>query len=116
MTEEEGRVTGLLLAWGRGDETALEALTPLVYEELRGLARRCLRGERTAQTLQPTALVNEAFIRLVDLKRVQWHNRTQFFAISARLMRRILVDLARSRLAAKRGGRARQVTLDEEPL
>jgi RNA polymerase sigma factor (TIGR02999 family) len=116
MTEEEGRVTGLLLAWGRGDETALEALTPLVYEELRRLARRCLRGERTAQTLQPTALVNEAFIRLVDLKRVQWHNRTQFFAISARLMRRILVDLARSRLASKRGRGGCRVTLDENLL
>src|SRR5687767_4893967 len=116
MTIEGGRVTGLLLAWGQGDEAALEALTPLVYDELRGLARRCLRGERAARSLQPTALVNEAFIRLVDLKRVQWHNRTQFFAISARLMRRILVDLARSQMAAKRGGRARQVTLNEEFL
>ena len=113
MNTGDGKVTGLLLAWGRGDQDALEELTPLVYDELRRLARRCLVRERSAHTLQPTALVNEAFLRLVDIRRVRWQNRAQFFAISARLMRRILVDFARARVAGKRGGGAHQVTLDE---
>jgi RNA polymerase sigma factor (TIGR02999 family) len=116
MAVEEGRVTGLLLAWGRGDERALDELTPLVYGELHRLARRCFARERAGHTLQPTALVHEAFVRLVDMKRLRWKNRAQFYAISAQMMRRILVDLARTRLARKRGGGARRVTLDDALL
>lgn len=116
MDIADGKVTGLLLAWGGGDQRALEELTPLVYDELRRLARRCLVRERAAHTLQPTALVNEAFLRLVDIRQVQWQNRAQFFAISARLMRRVLVDFARARVAGKRGGGAHQVTLDEDQV
>jgi RNA polymerase sigma-70 factor, ECF subfamily len=108
----ERSVTQLLLAWGEGEDAALEALTPIVYDELRRLARRSLAGER-AGTLQATALVHEAFIRLVDVRRVRWQNRAHFYAVAARLMRRVLVDLARTRLAQKRGGRAKKVTLDE---
>ena len=106
-------MTQLLLAWGEGEDGALEALTPIVYDELRRLARRSLAGERSAGTLQATALVHEAFIRLVDVRRVRWQNRAHFFAMAAKLMRRVLVDLARTRLAQKRGGHAKKVTLDE---
>jgi RNA polymerase sigma factor (TIGR02999 family) len=109
-------VTQLLLAWGEGEDGALEALTPIVYDELRRLARRALAGERSAPTLQATALVHEAFIRLVDVHRVRWQNRAHFYAVAAKLMRRVLVDLARTRLAQKRGGRAKKVTLDEALL
>jgi RNA polymerase sigma factor (TIGR02999 family) len=109
----ERSVTQLLLAWGAGEEGALEALTPIVYEELRRLARRSLAGERSAGTLQATALVHEAFLRLVDVRRVRWQNRAHFYAMAAKLMRRVLVDLARTRLAQKRGGRAKKVTFDE---
>jgi RNA polymerase sigma factor (TIGR02999 family) len=105
-------ITRLLLAWNGGDETALDKLVPFVYQELRRLARRQMRRERPGHTLQPTALVNEAFLRLVDLQGVQWQNRAHFFALCARLMRRILVDLARSRRYAKRGGEAQAVSLD----
>jgi RNA polymerase sigma factor (TIGR02999 family) len=106
-------VTQLLLAWGEGEDDALDALTPIVYDELRRLARRSLAGERSAGTLQATALVHEAFIRLVNVRRVRWQNRAHFYAVAARLMRRVLVDLARTRLAQKRGGRAKKVTFDE---
>jgi RNA polymerase sigma factor (TIGR02999 family) len=106
-------VTQLLLAWGKGDNAALEALTPVVYEELRRLARRYMANERVGHTLQATALVNEAFMRLVDIHKVQWQNRAHFFAMSARLMRRILVDSARSRKYQKRGAGAQKVSLDE---
>jgi RNA polymerase sigma factor (TIGR02999 family) len=99
--------------WGNGDEAALEKLTPLVYNELHRLARQYMRRERPGHTLQTSALVNEAFIRLIDWKNVKWQDRSHFFAVSARLMRRILVDFARSRNYAKRGGAARNVTLEE---
>ena len=106
-------VTELLLAWGRGDRFALDELVPIVHQELRRLARLQLRGERSNHTLQTTALVNEAFIRLVDLRRIRWQDRAHFLSLSARLMRRILVDHARSRNYQKRGGGAVNVTLDD---
>jgi RNA polymerase sigma factor (TIGR02999 family) len=106
-------ITALLLSWGRGDEAALQQLIPLVHRELHQIARRCLKGERPGHTLQPTALVNEAYLRLVDVRRVSWHNRTHFLAMSARLMRRVLVDFARSRQYQKRGGGVMNVSLDE---
>lgn len=107
------RVTHLLLAWGRGEEAALEGLIPVVHAELRRIARRYMGGERRGHTLQATALVNEAYLRLVDSARVKWQNRVHFFAISAQLMRRVLVDHARSRGYQKRGGAAHKVTIDE---
>ena len=106
-------VTQLLLAWGKGDPAALEELTPVVYDELRRLARHYMSNERVGHTLQATALVNEAYMRLVDIHKVQWQNRAHFFAMSARLMRRILVDSARSRNYQKRGAGAQKVSLDE---
>ncbi|HSZ77221.1 MAG TPA: ECF-type sigma factor [Chthoniobacterales bacterium] len=106
-------VTGLLLAWGGGDETALEKLIPLVYDELRRLAHRYMRQERTGHTLQTTALVHETYQRLLDTPRVRWQDRTHFFAICAQLMRRILVDHARSRGYQKRGGELRRVPIDK---
>jgi len=107
-------VTKLLLAWGAGEDSALEKLIPLVYRELRRAAHRYMQGERTGHTLQTTALVNEAYLRLIDCRQVHWQSRTHFFAISAQLMRRILVDFARSRLYQKRGGGMENVTLNEE--
>ena len=104
-------VTELLLAWNQGDEAALERLIPIVHVELRRLARRQMRRERKSHTLQTTALVNEVYLRLVDVNRVRWQDRTHFFAMSARLMRRVLVDHARSRKYQKRGGNAIRVTL-----
>jgi RNA polymerase sigma factor (TIGR02999 family) len=109
-------VTQLLLAWREGEESALERLTPAVYEELRRLAHHYMGGERAGHTLQTTALVNEAYLRLIDGKQVNWQNRVHFFAVSARLMRRILVDWARSRQSLKRGDQPQQVTLDEALL
>ncbi len=109
-------LTHLLLAWREGDEEALEKLVPLVYEELQRLAHRYMAGEHRQVTLQTTALVNEAYLRLVDSQKVQWQNRAHFFAVSAQLMRRILVDFARSRRAQKRGGRAQKVSLDDALL
>lgn len=106
MTLISSDVTGLLQAWRSGDDQALERLIPSVYQELRALAARHLYGERDGHTLQPTALVNEAFLKLQGLKDVRWHDRKHFFAFSSRIMRRILVDHARSRLAAKRGADA----------
>ncbi len=106
-------VTRLLVAWGQGERAALDALIPLVYRELRRLAHRYMAGERSGHTLQSTALVNEAYVRLVDCSRVRWQDRTHFFAVSAQLMRRILVDFARSRHYQKRGAGARPVMLDE---
>jgi len=106
-------VTQLLLAWGDGDEAALGLLVPLVHGELRRLAQWHMNAERRGHTLQATALVNEAYLRLIDVRRVQWQNRTHFFAMSARLMRRILVDFARARQYQKRGGGAVRVTFDE---
>ena len=103
----------MLLKWGAGDEVALQELIPLVHRELHHIARRCMAGERPGNSLQATALVNEAFLRLVDVQRVNWHDRAHFLAMSARLMRRILVDHARRRRYQKRGGGAALVTFDE---
>jgi RNA polymerase sigma factor (TIGR02999 family) len=108
-----GAVTELLRAWGGGDDGALEQLTPLVEAELRRLARGYMRRERHDHTLQATALVNEAFLRLTDARSVRWQDRAHFLGISARLMRRVLVDHARARGYGKRGGGAERVTLDE---
>jgi RNA polymerase sigma-70 factor, ECF subfamily len=107
-------VTALLAAWGRGDQAALDHLIPLVHQELRRLARGYMAGQRPGRTLQSTALVNELFLRLVDCQRVHWQDRTHFFAVSANLMRRILVDYARSRNYQKRGAGVRPVALNEE--
>jgi RNA polymerase sigma factor (TIGR02999 family) len=101
---ESAEITRLLKAWGRGDSTALDRLTPLVYEQLRRMARSYMRTERPGHTLQATALVNEAYLRLVDARDLDWRDRAHFFAVCARVMRRILVDAARSRAAIKRGG------------
>jgi len=106
-------ITRLLLAWGAGDRSAFDELMPLVYAELRRLARGYMRRQPADHTLQTTALVNEAYLRLIDSSRVNWQNRTHFFAISAQLMRRILVDFARARHSQKRGGEVRKVELDE---
>ena len=97
-------VTALLRAWSQGNQDALEQLTPLVYDELHRMARRRMRNERAGNTLQTTALVNEAYLRMVDVKGAAWQDRTHFFALSAQMMRRILVDAARARVSAKRGG------------
>jgi RNA polymerase sigma factor (TIGR02999 family) len=113
ITDYPTKVTGLLLKWGQGDEGALEQLIPLVHRELHQIARRCMAGERPGHSLQATALVNEAFVRLVDGKAVAWHDRAHFLAVSARVMRRILVDHARARHYQKRGGHAAKVTFDE---
>ena len=106
-------ITHLLKEWSDGDERALDELTPLVYEELRRQASRYLRRERRGHSLQTTALINEAFLRLIDAKDVHWQDRAHFFAIAANLMRRVLVDYARRRDAEKRGGSALRLTLDE---
>jgi len=105
-------VTALLLAWGQGEDAARSQLVDAVYDELRRVAQRRLRAERANHSLTPTALVHEAYLRLVDQRRVQWRNRAQFFAIAARLMRRILVDRARARAAAKRDG-GQTIALDD---
>jgi RNA polymerase sigma-70 factor (ECF subfamily) len=109
----ESGVTGLLQAWTAGDRDALERIVVLVYPELRRIARRCLTNERPGHTLQATALVNEAYLRLVDIDRMQWRDRSHFFAVGARIMRRILVDHARSRGYAKRGGGGQRVDFNE---
>ena len=103
----------MLLKWGQGDQAALEQLIPLVHQELHRIARRCMAGERVGHSLQATALVNEAYLRLVDGKSVAWHDRAHFLAVSARVMRHILVDHARARHYQKRGGHAPHVTFDE---
>ena len=107
-----GDVSELLLAWTGGEQSALDKLTPIVYQELHRLARRYMKGERPGHSLQTTALVNEAYLRLVDYKRMQWQNRAHFFAVSAQVMRRILVEHARRR-NLKRGGAVPHVSLDE---
>lgn len=114
MTKPSPReITQLLLAWSHGQQAALDQLIPLVHDELHRIAKRYMGRERPGQTMQTTALVDEAYLRLVDSSRVHWQNRAHFFAIAAQLMRRILVDFARSRHNLKRGGRAKQVSLDE---
>jgi len=108
-------ITRLLKAWAAGDEQALEKLTPLVYEELRRVAHRCMAGQRSGHPLQTSALVNEVYIRLVDWRQTNWQDRAHFFAVSAQLMRRILIDVARSRGYQKRGGGVLHLSLDEAP-
>ncbi len=110
---QEHEITQLLAEWRDGNQAALDELYPLVYDELHRLARRYMSRERKGHTLQTTALINEAYVRLVDQRNVQWANRSHFFAISAQIMRRILIDHARRQAYAKRGGGARQVSLEE---
>ncbi len=106
-------LTGLLTEWRQGDKTALETLTPLVYDELRRIAHRYMQGEREGHTLQTTALVNEAYLRLADQQKIEWQNRAHFFAVTAHVMRHILIDHARRRHYAKRGGEAQPVPMEE---
>jgi RNA polymerase sigma factor (TIGR02999 family) len=113
MTPSPHQVTQLLIDWSNGDQAARDELMPLVYDELRRLAHQYMNRERPGHTLQTSALVNEAFVKLVDQKDVHWQNRAHFFGIAAQLMRRILVDHARSRQYLKRGGGAHHVSLDE---
>jgi RNA polymerase sigma factor (TIGR02999 family) len=113
MNDSPVEITRLLAAWGEGDKAALDALVPLVHKELRRLAHRYMRRENPAGAFQTTELVNEVYLKLVDCSRVQWQDRAHFFAISAQLMRRILVDFARSRRYAKRGGDAIRVTFEK---
>jgi RNA polymerase sigma factor (TIGR02999 family) len=113
MSPSPQEVTSLLIRWRSGDRAALEQLTPLVYDELRRLARSYLRRERSDHTLNGTALVHEAYLRLVDQRNVEWHSRSHFFALAAESIRRILVDHARARIAEKRGGANVKVSLDE---
>lgn len=107
------QATELLRAWGQGDESARDRLMPLVYDELHRLARRYMRQERPDHTLQPTALVNEAYLRLIDVNRIEWRNRTHFLALAAQTMRRILVESARNRRRQKRGGGAVRENIDD---
>lgn len=113
-TPSPGDVTELLRAWGRGEESALDRLIPLVYRDLHLRARRCMAGERVEHSLQTTALIHEAYLRLVGPSPADWESRGHFFAVAARVMRRILVDHARARRAQKRGGVGQAVTLDEQ--
>jgi RNA polymerase sigma factor (TIGR02999 family) len=113
MPQEPQNVTQLLMGWGKGDKAALDQLLPIVYDELRRQAARYLRHERAGHTLQTTALIHEAYLRLVDQTNVQWQNRAQFFGIAAQLMRRILVDHARTKKRAKRGGSDIRVSLGD---
>jgi RNA polymerase sigma factor (TIGR02999 family) len=106
-------ITRLLVNWGRGDKSALDEMTPFLYEELRRLARRFLAAERDDHTLEPTALVHEAYLRLVDQRQVDWRNRAQFLGLAASMMRRILINHAQAHHAAKRGGHAGKVSLDD---
>jgi RNA polymerase sigma factor (TIGR02999 family) len=110
---ETPEITALLDEWSRGNSQALDQLLPLVYQELRGIAKRQLRREREGHTLQPTALVHEAYLRLVDQRRVDWRSRAHFFGVAAQVMRRILVDDARRHHAAKRGDGIQRVSIDE---
>ena len=110
---QSSEITALLTAWRAGDSGALDQLVAALYDELHRLARRCMVGERARHSLQPTALVNEAYLRLIDTRRVQWQNREHFLAMAARQMRRVLVDIARAKGYQKRGGAAVHVTFDE---
>jgi RNA polymerase sigma factor (TIGR02999 family) len=115
MSEAETpRVTALLVRWRGGDDAAGHELLPLVHQELQRIARRHMAGERRGHVLQTTALVNEAYLRLVDARRVQWRDRAHFFAMAARVMRRVLVDVARAQKNQKRGGGLQRITLDQE--
>ena len=114
MEGSPAQITQLLLAWRNGETQALDSLMPIVLRELKKIARNFMRGQRVGHTLQTTALVNEAYVRLVDSNRVNWQDRSHFFAISAQLMRRILVDIARRKNSAKRGGERVQVSLADD--
>ena len=116
MTSSQSEVTQLLLEWGNGDRAALDLLVPVVYQELRRLANYYMSRERPGHTLQTSALVNEAYMRLVDYRDMRWQNRAHFFAVAAQAMRRILVDHARKRHFAKRGGSAVKVSFDETAI
>ena len=116
MAASQHEVTQLLKRWREGDKAALDKLAPLVYDELHRLAHKYISHERPNHTLQTTALVHEAYVRLVESKDIDWANRVHFFAVSAKIMRRILVDYARQSHSAKRGGEAQRVTLDEQAL
>jgi RNA polymerase sigma factor (TIGR02999 family) len=109
-------LTTLLVAWRGGDQSALDRLTPLIYDELRRMARRHLRRERTGHNIAPTTLVHEAFLRLKDVRQIDWRDRAHFFAMAARVMRRVLIDQARARRAGKRAGGAIRVTFDDNHL
>ena len=113
---EASEVTQLLLAWSEGDKSALDRLIPLVYQELRQIAHRYMRRERPNHTLQSFALVNEAYLRLIDLEAVRWQNRAHFFALAASVMRRVLIDYARTRGYVKHGGEALRVSLNEKNI
>src|SRR5690242_6989067 len=110
---ERADITGLLIEWNGGSAAALEELMPAVYDEWRRIARRHLRGESPERTLQTTALVHEAYLKLIDQTRINWQNRAQFFGIAATMMRRILIDHARKRVRDKRGGNAVKISLDD---
>ncbi|HJS52329.1 MAG TPA: sigma-70 family RNA polymerase sigma factor, partial [Pyrinomonadaceae bacterium] len=114
MNQGSDQITQLLIAWRNGETTALEELMPLVHRELKLIARRFMRRQRAGHTLQTTGLVNEAYLRLVDSNKVNWQDRSHFYAISAQLMRRVLVDAARRKNSAKRGGERVQVTLADD--
>lgn len=111
--DRSAEITGLLRAWGSGDAAALDRLMELVHQELRHMARRYMQNERAGNTLQATALINEVYLRLVDVKNIDWQHRAQFFGLSAELMRRILVDAARTRGSSKRGGGLVKLNVDE---
>jgi len=113
ITPRENEVSQLLISWRDGDKAAFDRLVALVHQELRGIARRYMRRERAGHTLESAALVNEAYLRLVDASKIEWQNRAHFFAVAAQLMRRILVDHARSRKYAKRGGGQQKLALSE---
>ena len=115
ISAQTAEITSLLRAWTHGDQEALNRLTPLVYDELHRMAKGYMRRERSGRTLQTTALVHETYLRLVDATKVEWRDRAHFFAVSAQMMRRILVDLARERGSFKRGGRATRVNFDRVP-
>lgn len=116
MTDKPNDVTQMLLAWKAGEAGAEDALFPLVYEELKRIARQYLRHERAGHTLQPTALVHEAYLRLIDQTRVEWQNRAQFYGVAATMMRRILVNHARGLATEKRGGAAERLSLDDTTI
>lgn len=116
MVASQNEVTALLRQWRSGDQSALDKLTPLVYDELRRLAHQYISRERPGHTLQTTALVNEAYLRLVDQKDIDWQSRAHFFAVSAQVMRHILVDYARQQAAVKRGGEFQKIELDDEVI
>jgi RNA polymerase sigma factor (TIGR02999 family) len=116
MEQPSSQVTRLLQLWSEGDKLALEQLTPIVFQELHRLAHRYMAGEKQGHLLQTTALINEAYIRLTGLESIDWQNRTHFYAVASQMMRRILVDFARSQKSLKRGGKTHQISIDDIPL